>query len=171
LIFHNKNEYVHLNFIHLLKSKNKDAKGKILARSININDNSLLSNQGNYIDLNNIYLYSSQSILLELDININDIHLNKLKLLNTLQYEQHDGIVCDGICNKKNFVGLCFKCDDCPHYNLCETCALNKHVCTKMHKRDHPIILTSNRVIPKIDPDDIEIGEVLGRGAFGKSKY
>jgi hypothetical protein len=103
--------------------------------------------------------------------NINDINLNKLKQFNTLQYEKHDGIICNGICNQKNFIGLRFKCDNCPNYDLCETCALNKHVCTKMHKKDHPIILTSNRVMPKIDPDDIELGEVLGRGAFGKSKY
>jgi len=103
--------------------------------------------------------------------NINDINLHKLKQLNTLRHEQHHGITCDGICYQKNFVGLRFKCDICPNYNLCETCALEKHVCTKMHEGNHPLILTSNRVIPKIDSNDIELGEVLGRGAFGKLKY
>jgi hypothetical protein len=97
-----------------------------------------------------------------------EINLNKIKQLNTLIYEKHDGIRCDGICNQINFIGLRFKCDTCPNYNLCETCALKKHVITKMHQTNHPLILTSNRVIPNIHPDDIEFGEVLGRGAFGK---
>lgn len=53
-------------------------KEKWIARSCNIKGDSLLSNEGNYIDLNNICLYSGQSILLELDITINHIHLNQL---------------------------------------------------------------------------------------------
>ncbi|CAF4639258.1 unnamed protein product [Rotaria sp. Silwood1] len=97
----------------------------------------------------------------------NETNLNRLRNLDTLQHEQHDGIKCDGVCHQKKFVGLRFKCDTCPNYNLCETCAINKHVCTKNHEKDHPLILTSNRVMPKIDPDDIDMGEVLGRGAFG----
>jgi serine/threonine protein kinase len=99
--------------------------------------------------------------------NDKDINLNKIKQMKTLENEQHDGIKCDGICNKINFIGLCFKCDTCPNYNLCEICALQKHVCTKMHQKDHPLILTSNKVIPKIDSNDIELGDILGRGAFG----
>ncbi|CAF3921731.1 unnamed protein product [Rotaria sp. Silwood1] len=97
----------------------------------------------------------------------NEVKLSKLKKLDTLRYEKHDGINCDGVCHQNNFVGLRFKCDTCPNYNLCETCAITKRVCTKNHERDHPLILTSNRVIPKIDPNDIEIGEILGRGGFG----
>ncbi|CAF2639110.1 unnamed protein product [Rotaria sp. Silwood2] len=97
----------------------------------------------------------------------NEVNLSKLRNLDTLRYEQHNGIKCDGICYKKDFTGLRFKCDTCPNYNLCETCAIDKHVCTKNHDRDHPLILTSNRVMPKIDPDDIDMGEVLGRGGFG----
>lgn len=99
----------------------------------------------------------------------NDITLNKIKQLNTLRDEKHHGIQCDGICNQKHLIGLRFKCDTCANYNLCETCALKNHVTTKMHKRDHPLILSSDKVMPKIDPNDIELGEVLGRGAFGKN--
>lgn len=101
------------------------------------------------------------------DLN-NEITLNKIKQLNILQNERHNGISCDGICNQNNFIGLRFKCDICPNYDLCEKCALDKHVSTKMHKTDHPLILTSVKVLPKIDSDDIELGETLGRGAFGE---
>ncbi|CAF0738938.1 unnamed protein product [Adineta steineri] len=97
----------------------------------------------------------------------NEVTLKKLRQLNTLQNEHHKGIKCDGTCQQKHFYGLRFKCDTCPNYNLCEICAIEKHICTKSHERNHPMILTSNSVIPKIDPTDIEFGEVLGRGGFG----
>jgi hypothetical protein len=104
-----------------------------------------------------------------LGIHVNDeVTLNNLKYLTTLQYEKHDGIACDGYCRQKDIIGLRFKCDTCPNYNLCETCAIEKRICTKMHQRNHPLILTSNEDLPKIDPEDIELGDVLGRGAFGK---
>lgn len=102
------------------------------------------------------------------DLN-NEITLNRIKQLNTLRHEKHHGVDCDGTCNQKSFVGLRFKCDTCPDYDLCEKCALQKHVSTKNHRSDHPLILTSEKVIPKIDADDIELGEYLGRGAFGKT--
>ncbi|CAF0849079.1 unnamed protein product [Adineta steineri] len=97
----------------------------------------------------------------------NEVTLHKLKHLSTLQNEHHKGIKCDGTCQQKHFYGLRFKCDACPNYNLCETCAIEKHICTKSHERNHPMILTSNSFIPKIDPTDIEFREILGRGAFG----
>lgn len=101
--------------------------------------------------------------------NVNeDINFNQIKQMKTLSNEKHLGIACDGICHEKDFIGLRFKCDTCPNYNLCETCALKKHVCTKKHQADHPLILTSNQVIPNIDPNDIQLGEILGRGGFGK---
>lgn len=96
-----------------------------------------------------------------------EVTLSNLKRLDTLRYEQHTGINCDGVCNQKNFTGLRFKCDTCPNYNLCERCAIDKHVCTKNHQKEHPIVLTSHRVMPKIDPDDVEMGDILGSGAFG----
>ncbi|CAF3523486.1 unnamed protein product [Rotaria socialis] len=96
-----------------------------------------------------------------------EVTLNKLKQLDTLRNEQHNGIKCDGVCHQTSIIGLRFKCDTCPKYDLCEPCAITKRVCTKNHEKDHPLILTSNRVMPKIDPDEIEMGEILGRGGFG----
>ena len=100
----------------------------------------------------------------------NEVTLHRLRKLDTLRREQHDGIRCDG-CNQKNFTGLRFKCDTCPSYDLCETCAIHKRVCTKNHDNKHPLLLNSNRVMPKIDPNDIDLGEVLGRGGFGKFNF
>ena len=98
---------------------------------------------------------------------IKDVYLNEIRKLRTLIDERHDGIKCDGICNQSNIKGLRFKCDTCHNYNLCDPCALIKQITTKNHQSDHPIILTSNRNIPKIDHNDIELGQILGRGGFG----
>ncbi|CAF1346629.1 unnamed protein product [Rotaria sordida] len=98
----------------------------------------------------------------------NEVNLNNLRNLDTLQYEKHDGIKCDGICHQQTIIGLRFKCDICPNYNLCKICAIDKHICTKNHTKDHPLILTSNKIIPQIDPDDIKLKETLGRGGFGR---
>ena len=95
------------------------------------------------------------------------INLNTLRRVSTLQNEQHLGVTCDGHCHQKSIRGLRFKCDTCPSYNLCHTCAIDKRLLSKDHQRDHPLIVTSNKVIPKIDPTDIELGEELGKGAFG----
>ena len=100
-----------------------------------------------------------------------EVNLNEIRKLRTLVNERHDGIKCDGICHQTTIQGLRFKCDSCPNYNLCDTCALIKHITTKKHQSDHPIILTSNKNIPKIDPNDIQMGQILGRGGFGKSLF
>ncbi|CAF3799393.1 unnamed protein product [Rotaria sordida] len=82
----------------------------------------------------------------------NEVSLNNLRNLDTLQYETHDGI----------------KCDICPNYNLCKICTIDKHICIKNHEKDHPLILTLNKIIPQIDSDDIKLEETLGRGGFGR---
>ena len=66
---------IDLDFIKLLKCKNKNAKGKIIAKSTNIKKDSVLFNEGNLIDLNKISLYSNQAILLLLDLSIDQITL------------------------------------------------------------------------------------------------
>lgn len=98
---------------------------------------------------------------------IKDVYLNEIRKLKTLTDERHDGIKCDGVCNQTNIKGLTFKCDTCHNYNLCDSCALIKQITTKNHQSDHPIILTSNKNIPKIDHNDIQLGQILGRGGFG----
>ena len=97
-----------------------------------------------------------------------EVNLQQIRRIPTLINERHDGVMCDGECSRKEIVGLRFKCDVCPHYNLCERCAIDRHVITKGHQRNHPIILCSSRVIPKISLDDIQMGEELGRGSFGQ---
>ncbi|CAM4773163.1 unnamed protein product [Rotaria magnacalcarata] len=79
--------------------------------------------------------------------------------------EVHESVTCDG-CTQTDFVGLRFKCDTCPDYDLCYRCA-SKSVLTSDHKLTHPLILSSHRVIAQIPVNDIELGEKLGSGAFG----
>ncbi|CAF1312568.1 unnamed protein product [Adineta steineri] len=71
-----EDQHINLDFIKLLKCKNKNAKGKVIARSTNIKDNSSLSSEGNQVDLNDICLYSSESVLLQLLLNIHEIDLS-----------------------------------------------------------------------------------------------
>ncbi|CAF4340911.1 unnamed protein product [Adineta steineri] len=71
-----EDQHINLDFIKLLKCKNQNAKGKVIARSTNIKDNSSLSNEGNQVDLNDICLYSSESVLLQLLLNIHEIDLS-----------------------------------------------------------------------------------------------
>ncbi|CAF4275363.1 unnamed protein product, partial [Adineta steineri] len=49
---------------------------KLIAPSTHIKDNSPLSNEGNQVDLNDICLYSSESVLLQLLLNIHEIDLS-----------------------------------------------------------------------------------------------
>ncbi|CAF0921093.1 unnamed protein product [Didymodactylos carnosus] len=84
----------------------------------------------------------------------------------------HENVTCNG-CSEPSFRGLRFKCDICPDYDLCQRCASNG-VITGTHKSDHPIIIVNSEVIPKINRDDIELGDELGHGGFGyvyKSKW
>lgn len=107
------------------------------------------------------------SIHVNNDLN-NELTLNRIKTFNQLQNERHDGIICAG-CDRTAFTGLRFQCYDCEQYDLCETCALQNYVCTKKHRRDHPLILASNNSILKIDLDDLDITkDDLGDGGFGK---
>lgn len=107
---------------------------------------------------------------LGIEVNSSDVqlNLNQLKKYHYLQNEQHNGVTCDGECRRSNFKGLRFKCDTCPNYNLCERCAIERRSVTKNHHSDHPLILASNKMMPEVSPDDIEFGETLGRGGFGK---
>ncbi|CAF3831907.1 unnamed protein product [Rotaria sordida] len=70
-----ENESVKIDFIQLLKCKQNNAQGKVIARSSNIKHDSLLSNEGNQVDLNNICLHSSESVVLELMLTIDHIGL------------------------------------------------------------------------------------------------
>lgn len=95
----------------------------------------------------------------------NDLTIAKLKRFYA--DEKHESTTCDG-CKEEGFTGLRFKCDTCPDYDLCYKCA-STGVSTKDHKSTHPLMLCSRREIMQIPVNDIELGEKLGNGAFGKN--
>jgi len=49
--------------------------------------------------------------------------------------KRHYGIICDG-CNKQNFTGLRYKCQDCPDWDFCEKC-FNSSDIRKKHAFNH----------------------------------
>ncbi|CAF0835710.1 unnamed protein product, partial [Didymodactylos carnosus] len=90
-----------------------------------------------------------------------------LKILEKLfQRERHSNITCNG-CLQRPIIGLRFKCDTCPNYDLCHQC-ISKSITTDSHKLDHPLVAVPKHRIPQIDRDDIELGDALGQGAFGE---
>jgi hypothetical protein len=97
-------------------------------------------------------------------ITTDDLTLEKLKQFYANQ--THGSVICDG-CQRNNIIGLRFKCDICPDYDLCEKC-VSDSITTKDHKSTHSLIVTSHEVIAQIPFDDIELGEELGHGGFGK---
>lgn len=88
------------------------------------------------------------------------------KLTEFYQRYVHHFTTCDG-CQKVTMVGLRFKCDQCPKYDLCQQCVLMR-VMTKSHKPTHSLVLAWNQMLVEISVDDIEKGRRLGNGAFGK---
>ena len=71
------NECITMNFIDLLKCKDKNARGTTIIRSYNVNDDRFLSHEENSIDLNKISLRTSESIVLKLNLTINETHLSQ----------------------------------------------------------------------------------------------
>lgn len=93
--------------------------------------------------------------------NSNEVTLSKLqKLFENKQHNTH----CNGC--SRNIIGIRFKCDTCHNYNLCLNC-MQKGTVSKNHQNTHPLVVTDNRSLLKIDVNDIVKNEVLGRGAFG----
>ena len=89
------------------------------------------------------------------------------KLIKRFESVQHRQTSCDG-CQINSIVGLRFKCDTCPNYDLCLKCMKNK-VETNRHTANHPLVVIGENHLKEIEWDDIEIGEKLGQGGFGKS--
>lgn len=81
-------------------------------------------------------------------------------------HEQHEDVACDN-CMTQTISGLRFKCDTCPNFNLCQICAIENSD-NLQHKSNHPLILVTRNLIQKLNRKDIELGDVLGQGAFGK---
>lgn len=89
------------------------------------------------------------------------------KLIKQFEHVEHQNISCDG-CQKKTIIGIRFKCDTCPTYDLCLKCMQDKKE-TGHHTANHPLVVIGNNHLRQIEWDDIEIGEKLGQGGFGKS--
>ncbi|UJR14449.1 hypothetical protein I4U23_001446 [Adineta vaga] len=92
-----------------------------------------------------------------------DITLSKLQEFH--KNDVHDSISCDG-CDIVPIIGLRFKCDTCPNYNLCQRC-LARDIISKKHESTHPLIVISREPVHRIPASDIELGDELGKGAFG----
>ena len=78
----------------------------------------------------------------------------------------HESITCDG-CGSKTIKGLRHKCDTCRNYDLCQIC-VDKGTVTNTHKASHPLIVVGSQLIQQIPVEDIQLGDELGKGAFGR---
>jgi hypothetical protein len=97
---------------------------------------------------------------------VTDDDVTYAKLKQFYAREVHENITCDG-CKRDTIKGLRFKCDSCPNYDLCQQC-VDGDVTTKTHKSCHPLIVVPRRAIQQIPVEDIQLGDELGSGAFGK---
>jgi hypothetical protein len=93
----------------------------------------------------------------------NDLTFDKLK--QAYGDEVHESVSCDG-CKRESIKGLRFKCDTCPNYDLCQQC-VQTNATSQEHKSTHPLIVISRGAIQQIPVEEIELGDELGRGAFG----
>ncbi|CAF1059439.1 unnamed protein product [Didymodactylos carnosus] len=117
----------------------------------------------NHLSGHPVVQFRTPNEVLGRELRNNDLTLTNLKVL--FQLEKHENISCDG-CLLDPIVGLRFKCDTCPNYDLCHQCMTNS-VTTNSHKSDHPLVVVPKHRIPVIPRDDIELGDALGKGAFG----
>ncbi|CAF3664815.1 unnamed protein product [Rotaria sordida] len=96
--------------------------------------------------------------------NLNDeVNLTKIKKYFTSV--EHTDIFCNG-CSMEPIVGIRFKCDTCPCYDLCLKCVEEK-IITLQHESTHPLIVVDQNCLPEIDMNDLKLDDVLGQGAFG----
>ncbi|CAF1234140.1 unnamed protein product [Adineta steineri] len=107
--------------------------------------------------------FKSPNELFGRSVTDDDVTFNKLREL--YKDDVHESVSCDG-CHSPAIKGLRFKCDTCSNYDLCEQC-LKAGTITQTHESTHPLIVISRRAIHQIPADDIELGDELGRGAFG----
>lgn len=102
--------------------------------------------------------------LFGVEMSSSDITLERMK--QRFAKEEQTGCKCDG-CGIDPIVGLRFKCDVCPDYDLCLSC-MESGKLTKKHEKSHSLIMNSKMSLPVIGYSDIELGEELGSGAFGE---
>jgi hypothetical protein len=94
------------------------------------------------------------------------VNINKEVIKRRFASVEHTGINCDD-CPTNPIVGIRFKCDTCPNYDLCLTCVEQK-LTTLQHEVIHPLIIVDKNSLPQIDMHDIQLCQTLGQGGFGK---
>ena len=88
--------------------------------------------------------------------------INLTSLTEKYQLEEQTDIECN-VCKMNPLRGLRFKCDTCYDYNLCANC-----VKKRTHDRSHPLLAMDKSRFLEIPVYDIELGDEVGRGGFGK---
>ena len=93
-----------------------------------------------------------------------DVTLTKLR--EFYRNDVHASIVCDG-CDME-IKGLRFKCDTCANYDLCYRC-FERGTVSEKHESTHSLVVIPIQVVREIPANEIELGDQLGKGAFGMS--
>lgn len=95
------------------------------------------------------------------------IGLEKVNEICVQKNVVHQGIQCNS-CRKEHVTGIRFVCDECLNYNLCFHCFdLKKQ--TEKHLMSHPMVAFLSPLNYVIPYAEIELGEKLGEGSFGKA--
>ena len=79
---------------------------------------------------------------------------------------EHKGFTCN--CCHEAIEGIRLQCDECLDYDQCYQCYKQKKLSEK-HLSGHPMIVVLAPVDYEIPHKEIEFGEVLGQGSFGKT--
>ncbi|CAF0793093.1 unnamed protein product [Adineta ricciae] len=96
------------------------------------------------------------------EVTDDDVTLTKLR--EFYKNDVHASIVCDG-CDME-IKGLRFKCDTCANYDLCYLC-FEQGAASGTHESTHSLVVVPVQVVREIPVNDIELGDQLGKGAFG----
>lgn len=99
-------------------------------------------------------------------IKLDITELNLRNLAEKFKNNIHQRTTCDS-CDSCPIRGLRFKCDQCNDYDLCLACFVNEKTSLN-HHADHPMIVFISNQRLDISPNNIELLDKLGEGAFGK---
>lgn len=93
----------------------------------------------------------------------------KLEGVNKACVEQgieHKGFTCN--CCHEAIKGIRLQCDECLDYDQCYQCYKQKKLSEK-HLSSHPMIVVLAPVDYEIPHNEIQFGDLLGQGSFGKT--
>lgn len=95
--------------------------------------------------------------------------------VNTYATEIHEDLKCSD-CGMEPMKGVRIKCETCHNYDACYEC-YEKNRLNELASHDyenHQVLLIAKEVCLRVDKNDIEIMEKIGKGGFGsvfKAKY